>query len=139
VPTKYATEQREIRRPSDGWLQQSAWILPVSQDADNVMRSVAKTVRRCAFSRTTRDPFQPRQHVSSASSFDIATRHGWDGYEVTQVMGLNGERTSVSTRLLVHRDQVILALEYCNYRGGSERDLFAYNQTILDKILARSP
>ncbi|MBO3746223.1 hypothetical protein J5X84_09125 [Streptosporangiaceae bacterium NEAU-GS5] len=139
VAKAYATQQRELRRPGDGWLQQAGWVFPDAEAAANAMHAIGRAVQRCAFKRMALDPVEPGVRVTAASAVGRQSRAGWNGYAVEQVMAMNGNRTSVSTRLLLRHDRTILALEYCNYRGGREQTLRSHNHAILAKILRRPP
>jgi hypothetical protein len=140
VDKRYASAKREITVPYKGHLTQQGWVLPSEADASALMRQVARRLPQCRYQGSASDPVDPTKKISGSSTTQAyqPDGFGWHGHQIEQLMNVNGERTSVSTVLVVQRGPVVLALDYTNYAPKApERILRAYNLGILRKILDR--
>jgi hypothetical protein len=81
------------------------------------MNNIGRTLPRCRNSGTTPSPLKPTDRISDTSTTHPYHRDqfGWHGHRIEQTMSVDHQRASVSTRLLLQRGSVVLALEYINY------------------------
>lgn len=141
VAKRYATAGREIGVPYKGRITQQGWVMPSEAEAAILMKKMARRLPECRYSGSAASILQQGARVSGISAPHTYERdeYGWKGHRIEQTLSTDNRRASVSTRLLIQRGPVVLALEYINYtRKTHEQRLHEYNMTVLQKILRRS-
>ncbi|GAA1276681.1 hypothetical protein Psi02_00320 [Planotetraspora silvatica] len=139
VDKQYATAKEAFTVPYKGRLTQQGWVLPSEAAASTLMKQVNRKLPQCRYSGSTNDPVDPTRRISGVSRPQTyePDAFGWHGQQIEQLMNVNGERTSVSTVLILQRGPVILALDYTNYEPKEpEQTLRAYNLGVLRRVLA---